>query len=246
MRLPQERIVSNTVSPLVSTIIPTFNRRGYVVEAIESALAQSYRPIEVIVIDDGSTDGTAAALAHFGSQIRYIWQPNQGTSVARNHGITASRGELLAFVDSDALWEPDKLTLQVAALTNNPEAHAVLGRLRQFYSPELSAEDRSRLWCPDGIAPGFAPATLLIWRQAFLAVGPFNPENRTAEFMEWMIQADEAALCILKMEACIYRRRIHASNKGIAKSDTFSDRARLIKNALDRRRRASASGEVIA
>src|SRR5215212_11526906 len=104
------------MNPLVSVVIPTYNRRRLVVEAVESALAQTYRPLEILVVDDGSTDGTEAELHRFGSAVRYLKQPNQGAAAARNRGIRAATGELVAFLDSDDLWAPAKIEKQVALM----------------------------------------------------------------------------------------------------------------------------------
>jgi hypothetical protein len=110
----------------VSVIIPTFNRRAYVQEAIDSVLAQTYTGYEIIVIDDGSTDGTGEALRErYGDKIVYEWQENQGESVARNRGIALAQGEYIAFLDSDDLWLPEKLEKQVAYLGEHPEVGAV-------------------------------------------------------------------------------------------------------------------------
>jgi glycosyltransferase involved in cell wall biosynthesis len=108
--------------PLVSTIIPTYNRASLVPEAIDSVLAQTYRHIEIIVIDDGSTDGTLEALKRYGNQIQVISQPNAGPAAARNRGIRAAKGELIAFLDSDDLWLPEKLERQVNLLRRVGEA----------------------------------------------------------------------------------------------------------------------------
>jgi hypothetical protein len=108
--------------PRVAVIIPTFNRKEYVQETIDSVLAQIYSDYEVIVIDDGSSDGTGEALqVRFGDRIRYVWQENQGESAARNHGIKLSRGTYIALLDSDDLWLPEKLGKQVAILDANPD-----------------------------------------------------------------------------------------------------------------------------
>ncbi len=100
--------------PLVSVIIPTYNRKAYVQQAIDSVLAQTYPHYEIIVVDDGSTDGTGEALAaRYGDRITYHWQENQGESAARNWGINIAKGEYIAFLDSDDLWYPNKLEVQV-------------------------------------------------------------------------------------------------------------------------------------
>ncbi len=114
------------MTPSVSVIIPTYNRRAYVQEAIESVLAQTYTDYEIIVIDDGSTDGTAEALREqYGDRIRYEWQENQGVSAARNHGIELACGKYIAFLDSDDLWCPEKLEKQIAYLERHPSTGMV-------------------------------------------------------------------------------------------------------------------------
>jgi glycosyltransferase involved in cell wall biosynthesis len=108
--------------PLVSAIIPTYNRAHIVCEAVESVLAQTYSNIEVIVVDDGSKDDTLARLQQFGDRIRVVSQHNAGPAAARNRGIAMSRGELIAFLDSDDLWLPAKIERQVALLERAGES----------------------------------------------------------------------------------------------------------------------------
>ena len=116
-------MAEGTSSPLVSVIIPTYNRARLVGEAIESVLAQTYKHLEIIVVDDGSTDGTEEALGPYRERIEYIYQQNRGASAARNTGIFRARGDYIAFLDSDDLWVPEKLELQVDYL----EKHADCG-----------------------------------------------------------------------------------------------------------------------
>lgn len=103
-------------NPLVSAIIPTYNRAHIICEAVESALQQTYSNIEVIVVDDGSEDDTLSLLKQYGDRIRVVAQANAGPAAARNRGIAVSRGELIAFLDSDDIWLPDKMERQVALL----------------------------------------------------------------------------------------------------------------------------------
>jgi glycosyltransferase involved in cell wall biosynthesis len=106
--------------PLVSVIIPTFNRRELVRRAIDSVLAQTYRHYEIVVQDDGSTDGTGDALSGLSGQICYEWQPNAGLAAARNAAIRRSQGTLIALLDSDDVWTTDKLQRCVAHLQSHP------------------------------------------------------------------------------------------------------------------------------
>ena len=112
--------------PRVSVIIPTYNRRDFVREAIASVCAQTYRDFELIVVDDGSTDGTERIVEEFrrewADSVQYIFQTNQGVSAARNHGVVRSSGELLAFLDSDDVWQREKLAAQIAFFNARPTA----------------------------------------------------------------------------------------------------------------------------
>ncbi|MCA1786137.1 MAG: glycosyltransferase, partial [Desulfobacteraceae bacterium] len=107
-------------SPQISVIIPTFNRAWVLAKAIDSVLAQTFVPKEIIVVDDGSTDETGQLLAAYGDRIRVFTQPNKGVSAARNLGIRHSCGEYIALLDSDDLWEPEKLACQAAFFTSHP------------------------------------------------------------------------------------------------------------------------------
>ena len=104
----------------ISVIIPTYNYARFIREAIDSALAQTHAPLEVIVVDDGSTDDTAQVLAEYGSSIRAIRQQNQGVAAARNTGLAAARGEYVTFLDSDDVWKPLKLERQIARFDADP------------------------------------------------------------------------------------------------------------------------------
>lgn len=106
---------------LVSVLIPTFNRAYILGKTIESVLAQTYQPLEIIIVDDGSTDDTRTLIESFGTRVRYIYQENTGLAAARNMGLAAARGEFIAFQDSDDLWLPWKLQAQVALMQRFPE-----------------------------------------------------------------------------------------------------------------------------
>lgn len=104
----------------VSVVIPTFNHARFVAEAVESVLRQTRPPAEILVVDDGSTDDTAARLAPYEGRIRYLRQPNSGVSAARNQGVRAAAGTFVAFLDSDDVWHPEKLERQMAVLERSP------------------------------------------------------------------------------------------------------------------------------
>jgi glycosyltransferase involved in cell wall biosynthesis len=117
---------------LVSVVVPTYNRAGVLAETLDSILAQTYPHLEVIVVDDGSTDDTQAAVAPYRDRIIYIRQENQGLAAARNAGFVRSSGDYVAWLDSDDLWNPDKIALQVAVLDRRPDIAVVASDFSAF------------------------------------------------------------------------------------------------------------------
>jgi glycosyltransferase involved in cell wall biosynthesis len=138
-------------NPKISVVIPTYNRAAKVRPTIESVLAQTFLDLEVIVVDDGSSDDTGKVLAEvFGDRIRYYAQTNQGVSIARNRGIAEARGEWIAFLDSDDLWEPNKLELQLKALEEfSAHCSACYTDVRLLNHPET----RTLFQMADGVCP---------------------------------------------------------------------------------------------
>lgn len=111
----------------VSVIVPTYNRSAWIGATLRTVLAQTHRPHEIIVVDDGSADDTASVVAGFGSEVRYVRQDNAGVSAARNHGARIATGEFLAFVDSDDLWHPRKVEIQLLALRQTGAHWSITG-----------------------------------------------------------------------------------------------------------------------
>lgn len=114
--------------PLVSVIMPAYNSRLYIAAAIESVLEQDYEALELIVVDDGSSDGTPTEVRRFGERVRIIEQENAGPATARNTGVSAARGDLLAFIDADDVWLPGKISAQVEYLRDHPDVGVVFGQ----------------------------------------------------------------------------------------------------------------------
>jgi glycosyltransferase involved in cell wall biosynthesis len=231
-------------SSLVSVIIPAYNRERYLAETIGSVFAQAYRPIEIIVVDDGSTDGTADVARHFSEVVRYFSQPNSGCGAALNTGVEKAEGAYLSFLGSDDLWTEKKLTLQMKVLNSAPETDMVFGHVSHFYSPDLGQRERERFLCPTEKMPGYHAGTMLIRRESFLCVGLFNASYQTGEFLDWYSRAKEKSLREVMLPDVVMKRRIHSSNLGIVKKnmqteDTQADYIRVLKAALDRRRKNS-------
>ena len=192
MSNPHVPNVATGYKPLVSCVVPVFNGEPFLAEALESILAQTYRPIEIIVADDGSTDGTRGIAQAFGEQIRFETQPTAGPAETRNLGIRAARGELIAFLDADDLWYPEKLWRQIASLRERPEREACVTHVQLFWTPDLEAERQQYRDHPRAQpVPGYASTTLLARRRAFDKVGLFNRELWFSDATEWFIRARE-------------------------------------------------------
>jgi len=165
----------------VSVIIPAYNYGRYIAEAIDSALAQTLPPLEVIVVDDGSTDTTAEVLAAYGDRIVVIRQPNQGVAAARNRGISVARGDTIAFLDADDIWKPRKLELQMARFNANPSLGLVHCGLESF---DESGTIETRVETTKGPAarallrfePGINPAasTIVVPKRVVDEIGGFD------------------------------------------------------------------------
>ena len=220
----------------ISVIIPAYNARRYLAEAVGSVLAQSRPATEVIVADDGSTDGTAAELDRFGARITRLRRDHGGAAAARNAGIQISKGQFIAFLDADDVWLPEKLAVQMQAFAADPNLDLVFGHVRQFVSPELSDAERSNLICDSAPLPGFSSGTMLIRKSALLRVGEFDPRFAAGEFIDWYSRAREAGLKKKMLAEVVYRRRLHRHNHGILERSARQDYLKVIKQTLDRRR----------
>jgi glycosyltransferase involved in cell wall biosynthesis len=178
--------------PSVSVVIPTFNRRQMLSDAVASVLAQSYSDLEVIVVDDGSTDGTRDAIRdQYGmdARLRVVTQPNRERAIARNRGIHESRGEWIAFLDSDDLWSPDKLERQVAKLaeTGADCCYCLFNVLNSSLETTADAvlPPHGDLFARLLHQCFIGSMTPLIRRSCFDAVGGFCEDRRLLCFEDW-------------------------------------------------------------
>lgn len=223
-------------SRLISIIIPVYNRARYLAEAIESVLAQTYRPIEIIVVDDGSTDGTADVARRFSETVRYFYQSNSGCSAARNKGIENTLGSFFSFLDSDDLWVEEKLSRQMAVFDSDENLDMVFGQVSHFYCPDLEQHKREKQLNPTEIMPGYHAGTLLIKRESFLRVGLFDINYELGEFIDWYGKAKEIGMKSVILPEVVMKRRIHSSNS-VLNRNAHVGYVRVIKAALDRRRK---------
>lgn len=210
---------------LVSVVVPVYNCRPYLASCLESALAQTYPALEVIVVDDGSTDGSAELLAAFAGRIRVVAQRNAGAAAARNLGASHARGSFLAFLDSDDTWDPEKTAAQVALLQRHPRAvatycdHRTIDAAGQLtgYSEALDAP-RSSGRIVEDLLHGVrikSPTLVMLRRQVFEDVGGFDPTLRYAEDHDLFIRLALAGPVLYQVDT-LASYRVHDASLSFA------------------------------
>jgi len=208
-------VPSSLASPLVSIIIPAYNRADLISESLESALSQTYSNHEIIVVDDGSTDHTWDVLTGYGDRIKAIHQPNAGASAARNRALSEARGELVAFLDSDDAFLPEKLEVQVAFMQAHPEV--VMSYTPYFESD--SALNPIRVYAADSYPRGWrdmlkgctiATPTVMIRRRILDQTGLFDETLPVSEDLDLWCRATLWGR-VQPLDQPLTRVRIHPS-----------------------------------
>jgi len=221
---------------LVSVIIPAYNCEKYLSEAVDSVLAQTYKEMEIIIVDDGSTDGTEAIAKSFELKIKYIVISHTGPGAARNAGVLASSGEFLAFLDADDVWTKEKLSLQVELLKSHPDIDMVFGNIIQFREDSGNGKGRADTETEESV-PGYLPGTMLVRKNSFMRCGLFPVNRKVGEFIEWYMSAQEKSLKGRMLPDLVMKRRIHGKNLGLRERNDLSDYAKIMKTMLDRKKR---------
>lgn len=222
----------------ISVVVPVRDGERYLGEAIGSVLAGTRRPDELIVVDDGSGDGSAAVAEALGDPVRVLRRPPAGISAAVNAGIAAASGDLVGFIDADDLWTRDKLERQAEALAADPALDAVFGLAREFLSEDLAADERERLVLRPGEHPMRLRGTMLARREIIARVGPLDEGLRVGEFVDWHSRAEALGMRSAVLGQLVLHRRLHAANHGRRAQAARIDYVRVARAALDRRRLA--------
>ncbi|MGP9801178.1 glycosyltransferase family 2 protein [Rheinheimera sp. NSM] len=252
----------NPPVPLVSVIIPVFNSATYIADCINSILQQDYSNLEIIVVDDGSSDGTADIIQSLADpRLRYVCQTNSGSAVARNYGISLSRGELIAFNDSDDIWAPGRLAQQVDYLNQHPEYQAVCGRFMHV-NADFSLAEAATVAAQQHMAEPvfdhsksgwmyltllqvscFHIITLLVRKQA-LAQVRFNPDYRRGQDYDfWLQLANQTQIAQLDNLYAFYRKNLLSISH---KPHSRNYRAEILQAAISKYGTADQLGRSLA
>lgn len=225
------------MSPLISVVMPVYNGERYLAESIESILKQNVDRIELIIVDDGSTDRTSSIIHEYGQACQYVCQEHRGASAARNRGVNLAKGDFIAFNDADDIWSPDKLSVQLQAFATDPDLDMVFGLIEQFHSPELSEAFKIRVHCPKS-HEGQSIVSMLIKKTSFFSIGLFSENWAIGELIDWFIRAKEKHLTYVTVPQIVLYRRLHENNMGIRCRNSYQDYARILKMAMDRQKTA--------
>jgi glycosyltransferase involved in cell wall biosynthesis len=222
---------------LVSVVMPAFEEEAFIAEALRSVLAQTYHPVEVIVVDDGSGDRTAElAESH---DVVVLRRPHLGASAARNAGLAVASGEYWTIFDADDVMPPERLARQVDYLEAHPELGLVLGLTEAFVSPgEPRPPHYNPVW-DNGPFPACA-GTMLARRTILDVVGPFDETLALAYDVDWLARAKDAGVSAGQVDHVSLRYRIHGGNSSADAPAVRLAMLGLLRTSVVRRRAASA------
>lgn len=190
----------------ISVIIPVFNAACYIENALQSIYQQTLKPLEIIVVDDGSTDELKSVLEKHGPSIQYLYQENQGPASARNAGIQRAKGDFIAFLDADDVWQEKTQEILYNELSKNLKLDGCWGKIQVQILKENTFIDSHT---PQK-APSFACA--LFRKEAFEKAGLLNPEYRQSEDVEWFLRAKNKGLNFHFIEESLLYYRLHKTN----------------------------------
>jgi glycosyltransferase involved in cell wall biosynthesis len=222
------------VRGFASVVIPVRNGARYLAESIESVLRQGRDDMEVIVVENGSTDGSRAVAERFGIPVRVIDEAKPGAAHARNAGVALARGEFLAFLDADDVWVLGKLERQIQELNARKDLDMVFTHGENFLSPELTEEQRRSVRFLPGVHPFIVPSAMLARRESFLSAGPL-PVLSEGEFIACYGMALSGGLRSDVIPEALVYRRIHLANSTRVAANP-RDLLRAAKMVLDHRR----------
>ena len=197
--------------PLISVIVPVYNGEKFLREAIQSAVDQSYSNVEIIIIDDGSTDSSGQIAQSF-EGLRYVYQDNHGLTASRNAGLRIAEGEWITFLDADDLWHRDKLRDQIEYHLAHPEIGLSFTLEKFFFEKrnEIPNWARKRVFQSEHIA--YCAGSSMIHRDVFAKIGMFSPEDPAADMTEWLFRAKDQGVKYGEIHSLLLYRRIHENN----------------------------------
>jgi glycosyltransferase involved in cell wall biosynthesis len=233
--------VRPAAAPRVACVIPVHNGARYLRQAIESVLDQTYAPLDLVVVDDGSSDESATIAASYGDRVRCLAQTRGGPAAARNAGVRATPADYVAFLDQDDWWPADKIAVQMAHFARRVDLDVSVGHVESVFVEETSA--RTTDVPRRGIVPGYIPGTMLVRRTAFERVGGFAEPLWFVDALDWFARAREQQVVVELLPDVLLFHRVHDDNLSRRGDDSRREALRVLRGALTRRRQRQDSGE---
>lgn len=229
----------STDSYFVTAIIPVLNGEAFVRDAIDSILEQDYQPLEILVIDGGSTDKTKEIVLSYGDPVHFVSQyPEHRLGAARNVGVRQAKGNVISFLDADDLWSPDKLQLQLTHLANDSSTDIVLGLTQKMQITGVqNGKMQFKNWANPELALSMGSASFR--RTVFDAVGPFDEEQPFACDWDWFMRAREQGIKMRTHQETVQYYRRHGGNMTEEIDEGNHDTLVMLKKSLKRRRQGS-------
>lgn len=231
------------VDSLVSVIMPVYNGADFLAEAVESVHRQNYDSLEIIIVDDGSSDNTAEVAAEIRGNVRYVYQENSGPAAARNRGLRISKGTVIGFLDADDVWHENRLRSQLGYFESDPSIEIVIGLLQRMQLTGFESGRRKfRKWA--GPVIGMHLGSALFRRSAFEKVGFLNEAMDHCEDCDWFMRAKERQIPMLLHKEVSYYYRRHGQNMTNDIETNLNFTLKMLRHSLARRRRQN-DGQIV-
>lgn len=220
---------------LVSVIVPIYNGARFVADAIATIDAQNHTPVEIILVDDGSTDETRQIVAGYGDRVQYVYQENQGPAAARNRGLSVAKGDYITFLDVDDQWPGDKFQRQIAAFVAQPQLEIVNGYVQMLQLTETVDGQAS-------FQPRYSPVvsfnlgSALFRRRVFDQVGQFDASQIHSEDVDWFTKARELQVPMAVLETVTLLYRKHETNLTHDRQENIKAFMQVLHRSIQRRK----------
>lgn len=219
----------------VSVVVPVYNGEAFVREAIQSIQRQDWGAVDIVVVDDGSTDRTAEIVTGFGDKVRYMQQPNLGAAAARNRGIKMAIGDVIAFLDADDLWLEHTLSLQLQKLQADPLLQMVRGHTQRIHL--IAGQSGKSTWGNVGEAwPALSLGSAIMRKSVFDSVGYLDESLPFNEDVDWFLRAKETGITTKMHEDVVQLYRRHDHNLTNNRAQNRTSFLRTLKNTIERKR----------
>lgn len=224
----------SALRPSVTCVVPVYNGERYLRQAIDSILAQTWAPLDVLIVDDGSTDRSNEIVASYDDRVRCVTLRRGGPAAARNRGVAEAAGDYVAFLDQDDWWPVDKIERQVDRFAARGDLGVSVGHVDSVWDDE--AAPRTRDQPRSGAVPGYIPGTMLARRSVFTRVGGFNEQLWYMDGLDWFARAREAGVAVELLPDVLLYHRVHEGNLSRRGYDSRSEALHILRSALGRRR----------